>query len=65
MHFHEEFLIKPKKLEARNILNEKKIYKDLMIYFTRYHPNESVTMLNLCYDELTRKIKNFEEKNTC
>ena len=36
-----------------------------MIYFTRYHPNESVTMLNLCYDELTRKIKNFEEKNTC
>ena len=47
-HYHYENLIKPKILKTRNILIEKKSYKDLMIYFTRYHPGKSVvTILNL------------------
>ena len=38
-HYHYENLIKPKKLETKNIFIDKKSYKDLLIYFARYHPN--------------------------
>ena len=34
-----------------------------MIYFTRYHPDKPVTMLNLFYDELIGKIEEYEGKN--
>ena len=34
----------------------------MVIYFTRYHPDESVTMLNLYYDELVGNIKKYEGK---
>ena len=34
-----------------------------MIYFTRYHPDKPMTMLNLFYDELIGKIEEYEGKN--
>ena len=43
-HYHYENLIKPKKLETKNIFIDKKSYKDLVIYFTRYHPNNDTTI---------------------
>ena len=57
VHYHDESLVKPKKIEIKNIFIDKKIYKDLVIYFTRYHPDKSITMLNLYYDELVVKPK--------
>ena len=41
VHYHYESLSKPK----RNILINKKSYKDLVIYFTRCHPNKSILSL--------------------
>ena len=35
-----------------------------MIYFTRYHPDKSRTLLNLYYDELIRKIEDYEGKKS-
>ena len=43
-HYHYENLIKLKKLETKNIFIDKKSYKDLVIYFTRYHPNNDTTI---------------------
>ena len=34
----------------------------LVIYFTRYHLDKSITMLNLYYDEIIGKIEECEEK---
>ena len=48
------------KLETRNIFIDKKSYKDLVIYFTRYHLDKS--MLNLYSDELVGKIEQYEGK---
>ena len=39
--------MKPNKLETRNILIDKKSCKELVIYFTGYHPDKSIAMLNL------------------
>ena len=33
-----------------------------MIYFTRYHSDKSISMLNLYYAELVRKIEECERK---
>ena len=33
-----------------------------MIYFTRYHRDKSITMLNLYYDELIEKTEEYGEK---
>ena len=33
-----------------------------MIYFTRFHPNKSVTMLSLYYDELIGTIEEYGGK---
>ena len=60
VHYHDESLVKPKKIEIKNIFIDKKIYKDLVIYFTRYHPDKSITMLNLYYDELVGNIEEDE-----
>ena len=49
-----------KKLETRNIFINQKSYKDLVIYFARYHRDKSVTVLNLYYDELIGKIEEKE-----
>ena len=35
-------------------------YKDLVICFSRYHHDQSITMSNLYYDELIRKIEEYE-----
>ena len=35
-----------------------------MIYFTRYHPDKSRTLFNLYYDELIRKIEEYEGKKS-
>ena len=51
-----------KKIETRNILIDKKSCKDLVIYFTRYHPDKSITMLNLYYDKLIGKIEEYKGK---
>ena len=63
VHYHYENLIKPQKLETKNILIKKKIYKVLVIYFTRYHhPDKSIAMLYLYYYELIGKIEEYEGK---
>ena len=48
-----------KKTETRNILIDKKSYKDLVIYFIRYQPDKSIRMLNLYYDKLIGKIEGY------
>ena len=60
VHYHYENLTKPKNLETRNVSIDKKSYKDLVIYFTRYHPDKSITIINLYYDELIGKIEEYE-----
>ena len=35
-NYHFDNLVKPKKLESKNILIVEKNFKDLTIYFTRY-----------------------------
>ena len=54
----------PKKFETRNIFIDKKNYRDLVIYLTRYYSDKSVTVLNRYYDELREKIEEYEGKNT-
>ena len=61
-HYHYENLFKPKKIETKNIFIDKKSYKDLVIYFTRYHFHKSITMLNVYCDELIGKIVDFQGK---
>ena len=39
-----------------------KSYQDLVIYFTRYHPDKSMRMLNLYYDKLIGEIEEYEGK---
>ena len=55
-------LIKPKKLGTRNIFIDKKGNKELVIYFTIYHPDKSITVLNLYYDEFIEIIEEHEGK---
>ena len=62
VHCHYKNLIESKKLETRNVLINKKSYRNLVIYFTRYHSEKSVTILNLYYDELIGKIEQYEGK---
>ena len=62
VHYHYEYLIKTKKLGTRNILIDKKSFKDLVICFTTYHPDKSTTMVNLYYDSLIGKIEEYEGK---
>ena len=59
VQYHYENLVKPKKTETRNILIDKKRYKDLVIYFTRYQPDKSIRMINLYYDKLIGKIEGY------
>ena len=54
-------LIKAKKLETKNILIDKKNYKYMVIYFTRYVHSKSIKMLNL-HHELIRKVEEDERK---
>ena len=49
-HYNSENLVKPRKLETRNTFIYKKSYKCMVIYFTRYHPDKSTTMLSLHFD---------------
>ena len=46
-----------------NILIDKKNYKDLTIYFTRYVNSKSIKMLSLHYHELMGKIKEHGRTN--
>ena len=62
VHYHYENLINPKILETSNIFIDQKSYKDFVIYFTRYHTDKSITMLNLYYDELKGSLKSMKEK---
>ena len=48
------------KQKTRNIFINQKSYKDLVIYFARYHRDKSITVLNLYYDELIGKIEEKE-----
>ena len=60
VQYHYENLVKAKKkTETRNILIDKKSYKDLVIYFIRYQPDKSIRMLNLYYDKLIGKIEGY------
>ena len=56
VHYHYENSIKPKKLETRNFFFK----KDLVIYFSRNHPDKLQTMLDLYYEELIGKIEEYE-----
>ena len=62
--YYFDHLINAKKLEMKNILNNKKKYKDLVIYFTRYDRGISIRMLSLYYDELMGKIEEDKGRNT-
>ena len=54
---------KKKRKEKTNIFMVKKSYSDLVILFTRYHPDKSTAMISLYYNELVGKIKVYKEKN--
>ena len=62
VHHNYEDLIEPKKqkIEARNILIDKKCYKKLVIYFFKCQTDKSITILNLYYDKLIGKIEKYE-----
>ena len=62
VHYHYENLMKLKILETSNIFIDQKSYKDFVIYFTRYHTDKSITMLNMYYDELKGSLKSMKEK---
>ena len=64
VNYHHGNLIKRKELETRSILIFKKSYKDLAIYFTRYHLDKPITLLNLYHDKLIGKIGEYEGKNS-
>ena len=59
-NYYFDNLIKAKKLETKNILIDEKIFKDLVIYFTRYDHSKSVKLLSLHYHELIGKIEEHE-----
>ena len=56
-----ENLVKAKHLESKSILIDKKNYKGLTIYFTRYIHSISIKMLSLHDHESMRKMKESEE----
>ena len=56
-NYYFDNLIKAKKLKTKNILINKKNYKDLDIYFARYYHGKSIKMLNLFYHDLVGKIE--------
>ena len=60
--YHFDNLVKAKKLDTKNIFIDKKNYKDLMIYFTRYVHRKLIKMLSLHYHELMGKSKEHERK---
>ena len=60
--YHFDNLVKAKKLDTKNIFIDKKNYKDLMIYFTRYVHRKLIKMLSLHYHELMGKNKEHERK---
>ena len=60
--YHFDNLVKAKKLDTKNIFIDKKNYKDLMIYFTRYVHRKLIKVLSLHYHELMGKIKEHEGK---
>ena len=49
VHNHSNDLIKPEKVEIKNILLNQKNFKDLMIYFTGHVNCKSIKMLSLCF----------------
>ena len=51
-----------KKIEINIVLIDEKIYKDLIIYFTRYNRGKSLKMLSLDYHEFMGKIEEHEGK---
>ena len=53
VHYYYERLVKPKKIEVENIFIDEKIDR-------KYHPDKSITMLNLYYDELVGNIEEDE-----
>ena len=55
-------LVEAKNLEIKNILINKKNYKDLTIHFTRYVHSKSIKILSLHYHELMGKIEEHGEK---
>ena len=56
------YLIKTRKLETKEILINKKIYKDFVIYFTRYDHGKTIKMLSLYYHKLVGKMEEYERK---
>ena len=52
-------LIKPKKLETKNTLGDKKNYEDLKISFIRYHDGKSGHILSLYYNKLMGAIEEY------
>ena len=53
-------LIKEKKIETKNILIDKKNYKDMVIQFNRYDGGKSTRMLSLHHNKLMRTIEEHE-----
>ena len=61
-NYYFEILSKEKTRNKKIFIN-KKNYKDLVIYITRYVYKKSIKMLCLYYHELIKKIEEHEKKN--
>ena len=61
-NYYFDNLVKAKNLETKNILIDKKNYKDLVIYFARYVQSKLIKVLSLYYHEIMGKVKEHEGK---
>ena len=63
--FHNYFddLIKPEKMETKNILFDEKNFKYLVICFPRYVNRKSIKMLSLYFYKLMGKTEENDGKN--
>ena len=62
VHNHSDDLIKPEKIETKNILIDKN-FKDVAIYFTRYVKYLPIKILSLYFHKLMGKIEQHQVKN--
>ena len=61
-NYYFDYLIKAKIPQAKNILTNKKDYKDLTIYLTKCDQGKLMKMLSLYYYKLKRKTEQHERK---
>ena len=62
VHNHSENLIKPEKIENKNILIDEVNFENLVIYFTGYVSCKSIKTFSLYFYKLMGKIEENEGK---